>query len=335
MRRWLARIKDQADAVIALILAVVFSVLGVLEAVPGDVINNTILVTLAVLAFSLLRDRWRKQETGETALRRFSELIGDLDDSLYELREVRQLGGEMAPVYGLLRGLAEVEVLAGPAISRAFSEARRSCDFWEFKGGTGTYLRAKTLPELARLSRLRNRPIRIRVDILDPADFELCDAYARYQQQIAHELWPQDNGEGVGKRIQLNCFATVLSAFRYNQRSPLDIELSLSSVWSNQRFDRYNDHLLITVRDKGWPAYRIRSNAKLYADYSTHLSVSFRQARAVRLSGLGDSVLAEIPSTAEIRQLFDQLHLPLHSYTDHDIAHIRQQALTPTNPYGD
>ncbi|MCA2220830.1 hypothetical protein [Nonomuraea aurantiaca] len=228
MRRWLARIKDQADAVIALILAVVFSVLGVLEAVPGDVINNTILVTLAVLAFSLLRDRWRKQETGETALRRFSELIGDLDDSLYELREVRRLGGEMAPVYGLLRG-----------------------------------------------------------------------------------------------------------AFRYNQRSPLEIELSLSSVWSNQRFDRYNDYLLITVRDKGWPAYRIRSNAKLYADYSTHLSVSFRQARAVRLSGLGDSVLAEIPSTEEIRQLFDQLHLPLHSYTDHDIAHIRQQALTPTNPYGD
>ncbi|MEU7853191.1 hypothetical protein [Nonomuraea sp. NPDC049141] len=335
MRQWLIRAKEQADTALALALAVVFSVLGVLETVSVDVVSNAILVTLAVLAFSLLRDRWRKQDTGESVLRRFSHLVNELDATLGKHREVQDLTGELAPVRGLLRGLAEVEVLAGPAISRAFADARRACAFWEFKGGTGTYLRAKTLPELARLSRMRSRPIHVRIQILDPDDLPLCDAYARYQQQITQELWSLDNGEGTGKNIQLSCLATILAAFQYNQGSLLDIELSLSSVWSNQRFDRCDDYLLMTVSDKGWRAYRIRSYTKLYADYLTHLSISFRQGRPVNFSAVADTMLAEAPTVAEIRQLFEQLNLPLLSYTDHDVAYIIQQALAPSNPYGD
>ncbi|MFI9836296.1 hypothetical protein ACIHFD_04645 [Nonomuraea sp. NPDC051941] len=333
MRRWFARVKEQADTILALLLAIVVSVLGVADVVSAEVVNNAILVTLAVLAFSLLRDRWRKQESTESITAKFSELVHELDETLGKLRELRDVGSELSPVRELLRGMTEVEVLVGAAIGRAFAEARRSCAFWEFKGGTGTYLRAKTLPELARLSRLRSRPIRVRVDILDPTNFELCDSYARYQQQIAHELWPQNNGEGSGRNVQLSCLATILAALRYNRGSLLEIELSLSSVWSNQRFDRCEECLLITVRDKSWPAYRIRSRTKLHADYLTHLSVSFRQGRAMNLAAT-DAPLADVPGIDETRYLFDRIGLSLRLYTDEEVAYIVQQALTPSNPYG-
>jgi hypothetical protein len=240
------------------------------------------------------------------------------------------LHDQLIPLYGLLKGLAEVEVLAGAAITRAFAEARESCTFWEFKGGTGTYLRAKTLPELARM---RNRPIRIRVDVIDPADLELCAAYAQFSHQAPVDLWPLSGASETGRQVQTSCLATILAVCWHNQNSLLEIDLRLSSTWSTLRFDRSDDGLLITVRDKGAPAYRVPSPANMYADYLTHLAVGFRQGRPVLLGGSVAQYLSEEPLVSEVRPLFEGLGLPLDAYTDDDVALLIQKAMHPSNPY--
>jgi hypothetical protein len=83
--------------------------------------NGVIVLTLAALAASMLHNRVR-DETGS---------------SQFQIQLDKWLGDEA------------VKVLNGAEISRELAEARRATNNWEFKGGTGAYTRAVTLPEMA------------------------------------------------------------------------------------------------------------------------------------------------------------------------------------------
>ena len=101
--RWLRR---NADAVLALLVAVVVGVLAVVEVLGADQVNAAILLVLALLAATLLQDR----------------------------RAAAQA----------LTSPSAVRLLNGLEVSQEHAEARRATEQWIFKGGTGTYLRAVT-----------------------------------------------------------------------------------------------------------------------------------------------------------------------------------------------
>ena len=78
-------------------------------------------------------------------------------------------------------GLATVETLQGShALEPIFAQAREDTTHCTFRGGTGTYTRAKTLPECVAKARERvsRRGLDIRLLILDPLNVPLCEMYA-------------------------------------------------------------------------------------------------------------------------------------------------------------
>ena len=95
--RWLRR---NADAGLALLVAVVVGTLAVVEVLGADQVNAAILLVLALLAATLLQDRKSAAQA--------------------------------------LTSASAVRLLGGLEVSQEHAEARRATEQWIFKGGTGT-----------------------------------------------------------------------------------------------------------------------------------------------------------------------------------------------------
>jgi hypothetical protein len=137
---WLRR---NVEGFLALAIAVTFLVLGVLDVYGADssVVNSAILLTLALLAATLLRDR----ETSKKAL----------------------------------EAISSARLVSGSEVAQVRAEARRHTDRWVFKGGTGAALRAETLPEFAKMAREEQRTLDLKLEVIDPSNELLCEEYAQ------------------------------------------------------------------------------------------------------------------------------------------------------------
>jgi hypothetical protein len=228
-----------------------------------------------------------------------------------------------------------VKTLKGPDIDRAFAEARQHTDRWIFKGGTGTYTRAITLPQCVDNARRERRPLQMRLEILDPTDEELCRKYTRYRTSLSSG--PDGTGEPwTLDRTRKESFATVLAACWYQQRFQLlDVSMGLTSTMSTFRFDLSATRIIITQDDPKFPAMMISSESPLYDGYATELRNSLSQARTVpfeKVSALFD----ELPTGSQVREFFARVRLPLPEfYSDEDIRQIIEKAIHAKNPYGD
>lgn len=291
--RWL---KANADGVVALLVAATVGVLAILEVVgPGEV-NSAILLVLALIAVTLLKDR---QSTSKT---------------LAETSAVRQL--------------STIEV------SREYAEARRHTDQWIFKGGTGTYLRAVTIKECVEHARREQRPLRIQVEIIDPTDDDLCTAYAEFRSSLTPGL--DGTGERwTFERTRKESFATVLAACWYQQHFPfLTIEVGLSKVMSTFRWDFSSHSVIMTQDDSSNPALMFEKGRPYYRAISRELMSSFKQCQRVNFDQTGELRLGNEPTIDETRTMFSLLKLELpRSFTDRDVADIIGKALRAKNPY--
>ena len=171
MARFVSWLGRNADGLIALLIAVSIGVLGLADVVGTDQVNEATLLILAVVAVVLLRDRI----SGRSMER--------------EVQKVLDRAGSIEQTVGVMHRamdeMAGVRILAGPDVGRALEEARRGTDTWMFKGGTGTYVRAVTLPRLADDARQQARRITVRLEIIDPTDTEICERYARFRRSLS------------------------------------------------------------------------------------------------------------------------------------------------------
>src|SRR5262249_14631366 len=131
MKRFEHWIRGNAEVLVALSVAVVFALLSAFSVagVDRDKINSAILLVLALLAATLLRDR------ASAASRRRNE----------------------APV---LQG-------SGHDLVRELTDAARTTTSWHHRGGTGTIPRTEILPRLGD-GRGREGSVRLRLEIIDP-----------------------------------------------------------------------------------------------------------------------------------------------------------------------
>jgi hypothetical protein len=271
-RDWLVR---NVEGFLALAIAVTFLVLGVFDVYGANstVVNSAILLTLALLAATLLRDR----TTSKNAL----------------------------------DAISSARLVSGSEVAQALAEARRHTDRWIFKGGTGVDLRAETLPEFAKMAREEQRPLELRLEIVDPADQALCEGYA--QVLAAHE--PSGSTLWTADRVRQEVYATILAAARENQRVKyLNVEIRLSSVVSTLRWD-LSDTGVIMAEPAG-PAMVFKKDSPYYATCKRELTVSFDQARRVPLDAAKDHPLSDPPAEEEIRELFTVLEVGLPSTHD-------------------
>ncbi|MGI5132545.1 hypothetical protein ACQEVB_37485 [Pseudonocardia sp. CA-107938] len=181
--RWL---RANAEAFLALAIAITFGVLTVLDVIgpDDDIINAAILLVLALLVATLLRDR----TTLGTALQTMNA----------------------------------VRLVSGSEVGPALAEARRDTDRWVHKGATGAHLRSVTLPACIELARQRRRPLRVQLEILDPTDTAACDEYAQFRSSLGSRNWTR---EEVQLEVYATLFAVFWHRSRFTFLS-VDVGLS-------------------------------------------------------------------------------------------------------------
>lgn len=296
MVRFTKWLRANVDGVVALLIAATVGVLAVLDVLGADTVNAAILLVLALLAVTLLKDR-------QSASKALTDTVA-----------VRQLSG--------------VEV------GQEHAEARRHTEQWIFKGGTGTYLRAVTLRECVDNARREQRPLRMQLEIIDPTDDALCTAYARFRSSLTPG--PDGTGETwTFERTRKESFATVLAACWYRQHfTLLTIEVGLSKIMTTFRWDLSSHSVIMTHDDQSGPALMFTKGQPYYRAYSRELEASFRQARRVDLEKASGLQLSKEPTIEEIHKLFTMLDLELpRSFTDRDVSDVIAKALRAKNPY--
>ncbi|HEY3686951.1 MAG TPA: hypothetical protein VGL93_28205 [Streptosporangiaceae bacterium] len=336
MNRLWSRIADHADGVLALVLALVVSILDLAnDIIPANLVNNAILLCLAVLAFAVLRDRWRRESAERevrTALEGASRSLRGLPERLDNLVAIEEL---VSTTRRALDASAAVRTVAGSEVGHALEEARRSTDRWTFKGGTGTYMRAVTLPECVANAKRERRALLVRLEILDPSDPDVCERYGRFRDTVSSK--PDITGEDwTTERVRKESYATVLAACWYRQQySLLDVDIGLSSVMTRFRWDLSDRYVVMTQEDDRGSALIFDSGKFYYDCWSTELQLSREQSRRVPIELAMDVPMSGEPTPEEVRRLFMVLGLPLpEGFTDTDTKSIIQKALNPKNPYG-
>lgn len=299
------------DLGIVLLIAVAVSVLDLLEVLPEGQADEVILPVLALLAFVWIRDRGRQRNVAA---------------------QIERLSRTTDDVMRLLSHGGSVKSLPGAAITRLLAEARRDSDIWLFKGGTGAYIRAVTLPEcVERAKRARSR-LRFQLELLDPTDEALCAAYAEVHGTLSPDGAEEKGWTSLGTRKDV--YATILNACWHRQRNSqiLDLTIGLSRTLSLFRCDLSAHNLVITQRGPEFPGLAIPYESPHYNLWSLELHTSLNHTRLLPVSRA--TPLSHRPTAEEARGLFAALGIPLgEEFTEVDVAEIVRSALDRTDPY--
>ncbi|MGV4987809.1 hypothetical protein ACWC0C_34060 [Streptomyces sp. NPDC001709] len=292
------------DGIVAITVALVVGVMDVLnDKMGGNIVSGATLLVLAALVYGSLTERRRRMADIRAATAGTGRAIEDL---------------------------AMVRTLSGAEVALAHERARRATTRWVFKGGTGTYLRAVTLPECVLEAQRQRRSLSMKIDIINPADDHVCAAYARFRSTFGPGA---DSAAWTVERTRKEAYATVVAASWYRQRlDTLEVDIHLSSVAPALRFDLSDTCLIITQDDPSRVSLYVERDRPLYDYYVTELHQSREQA--VKLDLREAVALADEPTVDEVRRLLDRLGLPLPpSYTDPDVGDIIDKALRAENPY--
>jgi hypothetical protein len=287
--RWLAH---NYDGVITLVVVVFTLGLKLFNALgTSSPIDSAILIVLGLLAYTILRERRR------------AELAGGESQGVRLLNNV-EIRGEL-------------------------EEARRRTNQWMFKGGTGTYLRAVTLPQCIGTADRERRHMRIQAEIVDPTNDVVCNHYASYRRapDSTGELW-------TPARVRSESYATILAACWYLQRySTVQIDVALSATVSTFRWDVSSSCAFMTQEDPV-PHLMFREPSPYYNFCTRELATSFLQATRVPLGRAKQVHISDEPTAHETNCVFQALGMELpQSMTDDDVKQIIAKALHARNPY--
>ncbi|MFE7098660.1 hypothetical protein [Streptomyces erythrochromogenes] len=305
LERFVAWVLRNADVVVALCVAMAVGFLDIFgDVVSDDVSSGATLVVLGLLATGSIVERVRRPASIHEALSGTRQALEDL---------------------------AMVRSLSGNEVGEALRKARQHTNLWYFKGGTGTYLRAVTLPLCVAAAKEQRSQLNVKIDIVNPADERACAAYARFRQMFGgqrrgDDVWTTD-------RVRRESYATVLAACWYQrQLTTLEISVHLSSAVPTLRFDLSETCLVITQDDQSRVNLLVERGQPLYDYYVTELHQSREQATVLDLRVA--SPLGQEPTVDEVRTLFDDLGLSLpRVFTDSDIGKIIEKALHAEDPY--
>ncbi|MFE6685790.1 hypothetical protein ACFVFQ_04850 [Streptomyces sp. NPDC057743] len=271
-----------------------------------------------------------KVSSGATLLVLGTLSVGSLTE---RVRRRSDIHAASADTRRALEDLAMVRSLSGHQVGDALERARAQTNRWYFKGGTGTYLRAVTLPRCVEAATRQRAQLSIKIDIINPADEQTCAAYARFRQTFAHRHNDGAAHAWTADRTRKEAYATVLAACWFRQRlDTLEISVHLSSGVPTLRFDLSESCLIITQDDPNRVNLLVGRDQPLYDYYVTELHQSREQA--VQLDLRGVAPLGDEPTVDEVRAVFDAVGLPLPTvFSDADVAEIVDKALHAEDPY--
>ncbi|NAS20469.1 hypothetical protein GT755_02085 [Herbidospora sp. NEAU-GS84] len=319
-------LRDEPEVVIAFLVAVGVAVYGLTDNVNQPVQEAT-LVVLALIASTLVRSRIRTGAV-ETELRR---ALTDSGEALHQVPE------RLAEVTELLERsrqaidqMSVVSLLPGAQVRTELVAATQHTNTWIFKGGTGTFIRAFTLPECVENSRAARRQLQVQLEIIDPENDTACAVYARFRQSLVTgraDPWTAD-------RVRKEAYATILAASWYRRHNDfLTVRVGLSSTMTTCRWDMSASRVIVTREDPTAPAL-VAYQGKLYYSWcETELNSSYAQSRRLPVENVLMVPLSDEPTVEEVRELFEVLGLSLDALDDSEVADVTRRALRPAEPY--
>ncbi|GAB4371194.1 MAG: hypothetical protein Kow00121_12530 [Elainellaceae cyanobacterium] len=171
---------------------------------------------------------------------------------------------------------AEISVLEPHQVSRALQEGRQSTNTYWFSGGTGRFTRAVTIPELANSARSKNQTTEIFIQVIDPRNSNLCEAYANYRNRLRSA---GGKSPWTTKRVQLEVYATIVSAYAHQSAQPLlRVTVGLKQSYSLFRTDLSSKEAIITKEDPQEPALICRAGSLFYQSFFEDMRLSLDQA---------------------------------------------------------
>ena len=144
---------------------------------------------------------------------------------------------------------------------------------WIFRGGSGRWLRGRTLQHL---SIIRDREVPLGVQLLDPRDELLCAAYSRYRSRSRD---PADvrPGEENPELIRTDILASIYATAWFAAQSRIVAEVVLLKSFSPLRLDVGTRGLFATVALRSAPGLFAQEQSWYYRSVLDEM----RQAKSV------------------------------------------------------
>jgi hypothetical protein len=215
-----------------------------------------------------------------------------------------------------------------------FDSALADSSFWHFRGCMGSYLRGQTLPRMAQAAKKHAASrSRITVQLLDPANEQVCEKYANYRRRLEEQRLNGPDASWTRGRVQLECMASLLAATWFHQHENLRIEIGMLDRLSSLRYDISDQMAITTNENPRFPAFVIRKSSQMYYAIISDLEISLESSRIGDLTALPQ--LPRLPVDITTEKLHECMSLlgVTRTITDLDRDTIVQLAFDQKRDY--
>ncbi|MGZ5244090.1 MAG: hypothetical protein ACXWEY_05030 [Bacteroidia bacterium] len=222
------------------------------------------------------------------------------------------------------------EIIESFKISELFEKERNNTEIWYFSGGTGRYTRAKTVPELSRLSKNSNQHKTLKIQIIDPTNEATCHNYAIYRSSLKSsdkniEQWTKEY-------VRQEVTATIILIMLYKSaNSLLDLSICLKNNFSTLRIDLSSHAGIVTKEDSKEPALACRENSFLYRTYKEEILQTFKEYKSLN-TNLNFNYRIDKITDENISDMCSQLGIE-KGLTKEDFTKVAALVKENKNPY--
>ncbi|WP_333762832.1 hypothetical protein [Streptomyces sp. IBSBF 2390] len=175
-----------------------------------------------------------------------------------------------------LRGVgAQVVEIPQYEINGRLRELLRSANSWHFRGGLGSWQRSTALPALAEV---RSRDVPYVMQVLNPADEDLCRRYAEYRARSRHRP-----STGDPEKVRDELLSLLYAVAWYGYRTRVNPIVSFLPLFSPLRYDMSDAGLILTVPNPDERALYAPSNGWHYTGVRDELEQASRGLPRVTL----------------------------------------------------
>lgn len=225
----------------------------------------------------------------------------------------------------------DFKIIEATKIQEELAKGRITTDYWYFTGGTGIFTKAVTLPELARFARIKNKPIEIKLQIIDPLNIDLCEKYAIYRRGLNTAATAQNRKMWNSRYVRNQSFATIVKSIIITSQEPLlEISVGLKNNFSLFRLDLCSTSVIVTKEDPREVAFIFYKQSSSFNSYFHEFKETYKQTKEVK-KYITDINLIEIdkPKLIFILEAVD-LYVDLN---DSDLDEILDLVKNSVNPY--
>jgi hypothetical protein len=278
---------------------------------------------------------WDAAWSGECHSTGSGQVVMILSNSLGEVTSVSIATLILGILFIAITGREErrvlVDALPQPRIAPTILRATGGTRSWHYKGGTGTFLKSKTIPALKEaVSKSNAASINITIQILDPRDNKLCKSYADMMLRNKSNS-PVKDVNWNESLVRQQCLATILTAVIYQEEEQrLIFDLYLCDHASVFRYDMAEDVLIVTREQPNEPGIRY-PRGYFYESHRAELELSKSQSHPLDLRDL--RVGRRELDGLKAREVLNAAGIS-GSFSDEDYRCAAQYATSPTSAFG-